>query len=76
MDLSDAIEDEGKRLENLVRGIFAGNIFDLGSAQVCNFLIVVELVSIRYLTKSLHSPLLEFGHIKFLHTSYLFLGYA
>lgn len=46
MDLSDAIEDEGKRLENLVRGIFAGNIFDLGSAQVCNFLIVVELVSI------------------------------
>ncbi|KAG2706261.1 hypothetical protein I3760_05G095800 [Carya illinoinensis] len=32
--LSDAIEDEGKRLENLVRGIFAGNIFDLGSAQL------------------------------------------
>lgn len=32
--LSDAIEDPGKRLENLVRGIFAGNIFDLGSAQV------------------------------------------
>lgn len=32
--LNDAIEDEGKRLENLVRGIFAGNIFDLGSAQV------------------------------------------
>ncbi|XP_061339020.1 damage-control phosphatase At2g17340-like isoform X2 [Gastrolobium bilobum] len=32
--LNDAIEDEGKRLENLVRGIFAGNIFDLGSAQL------------------------------------------
>ncbi|KHN34294.1 Hypothetical protein glysoja_039744, partial [Glycine soja] len=32
--LNDAIEDESKRLENLVRGIFAGNIFDLGSAQV------------------------------------------
>ncbi|XP_031270849.1 damage-control phosphatase At2g17340-like [Pistacia vera] len=32
--LNDAIEDGGKRLENLVRGIFAGNIFDLGSAQV------------------------------------------
>lgn len=32
--LNDDIEDEGKRLENLVRGIFAGNIFDLGSAQV------------------------------------------
>ncbi|CAH2076669.1 unnamed protein product, partial [Thlaspi arvense] len=32
--LSDAIEDEGKRIENLVRGIFAGNIFDLGSAQL------------------------------------------
>ncbi|KAJ0076505.1 hypothetical protein Patl1_35940 [Pistacia atlantica] len=32
--LNDAIEDRGKRLENLVRGIFAGNIFDLGSAQV------------------------------------------
>ncbi|KAJ7955000.1 Pantothenate kinase [Quillaja saponaria] len=32
--LNDAIEDEGKRLENLVKGIFAGNIFDLGSAQL------------------------------------------
>ena len=32
--LNDNIEDGGKRLENLVRGIFAGNIFDLGSAQV------------------------------------------
>ncbi|PPD67672.1 hypothetical protein GOBAR_DD35449 [Gossypium barbadense] len=31
--LNDDIEDGGKRLENLVRGIFAGNIFDLGSAQ-------------------------------------------
>ncbi|KAI4347445.1 hypothetical protein L6164_008258 [Bauhinia variegata] len=32
--LNDAIDEEGKRLENLVRGIFAGNIFDLGSAQL------------------------------------------
>ncbi|KAG9141760.1 hypothetical protein Leryth_018134 [Lithospermum erythrorhizon] len=32
--LSDAIEDEAKRMENLIRGIFAGNIFDLGSAQL------------------------------------------
>lgn len=32
--LNDAIEDEVKRLENLVKGIFAGNIFDLGSAQL------------------------------------------
>ncbi|CAK8572156.1 unnamed protein product [Lathyrus sativus] len=32
--LNDVIEDEGKRLENLVRGIFAGNIFDLGSAEL------------------------------------------
>ena len=32
--LNDAIEDEGKRLETLVRGIFAGNIFDLGASQV------------------------------------------
>ncbi|KAL5195804.1 Uncharacterized protein HKD37_20G057574 [Glycine soja] len=35
--LNDAIEDEGKRLENLVRGIFAGNIFDLGATQVIIF---------------------------------------
>ncbi|KAK6916837.1 Damage-control phosphatase ARMT1-like, metal-binding domain [Dillenia turbinata] len=34
VNLNDAIEDEDKRLENLVRGIFAGNIFDLGSAQL------------------------------------------
>nr|AFK47314.1 unknown [Lotus japonicus] len=32
--LNDAIEDESMRLENLVRGVFAGNIFDLGSAQL------------------------------------------
>ncbi|KAI5679585.1 hypothetical protein M9H77_00812 [Catharanthus roseus] len=32
--LNDAIEDEARRVENLVRGIFAGNIFDLGSAQL------------------------------------------
>jgi len=32
--LNDAIEDGAKRVENLIRGIFAGNIFDLGSAQV------------------------------------------
>ncbi|TXG65054.1 hypothetical protein EZV62_012048 [Acer yangbiense] len=32
--LNDAIEDPGKRIENLIRGIFAGNIFDLGSAQL------------------------------------------
>ncbi|XP_020593319.1 uncharacterized protein At2g17340-like isoform X2 [Phalaenopsis equestris] len=32
--LNDHIEDEGKRVENLVRGILAGNIFDLGSAQL------------------------------------------
>jgi damage-control phosphatase, subfamily II, stand-alone protein len=31
---NDEIEDDGKRIENLVRGILAGNIFDLGSAQV------------------------------------------
>ncbi|XP_059435336.1 damage-control phosphatase At2g17340-like [Corylus avellana] len=32
--LNDAIEDGGKRIENLVRGVLAGNIFDLGSAQL------------------------------------------
>ncbi|KAI3864640.1 hypothetical protein MKX03_009160 [Papaver bracteatum] len=32
--VSDAIEDVSKRVENLVKGIFAGNIFDLGSAQL------------------------------------------
>ncbi|XP_031118820.1 damage-control phosphatase At2g17340-like [Ipomoea triloba] len=32
--LNDAIVHEAKRVENLARGIFAGNIFDLGSAQL------------------------------------------
>ncbi|KAK7278361.1 hypothetical protein RJT34_23389 [Clitoria ternatea] len=32
--LNDAIEDAEKRLESLVRGILAGNIFDLGSAEL------------------------------------------
>ncbi|KAL5199716.1 hypothetical protein ABZP36_020919 [Zizania latifolia] len=30
---NDEIEDDGTRVENLIRGILAGNIFDLGSAQ-------------------------------------------
>lgn len=34
MRLNDAIQDEVERVGNLLRGIFAGNIFDLGSAQV------------------------------------------
>ncbi|KAJ6309479.1 hypothetical protein OIU77_015276 [Salix suchowensis] len=34
VQLNDAIEDDSKRLENLVRGIFAGNIFNLGSAEL------------------------------------------
>ncbi|KAJ6759997.1 hypothetical protein OIU79_024956 [Salix purpurea] len=34
VQLNDAIKDDSKRLENLVRGIFAGNIFDLGSAEL------------------------------------------
>ena len=34
VQLNDAIEDGSKRLESLIRGIFAGNIFDLGSARV------------------------------------------
>ncbi|KAL9244912.1 hypothetical protein vseg_018626 [Gypsophila vaccaria] len=34
VNLNDAIEDPANRLETLVRGIFAGNIFDLGSAQL------------------------------------------
>ena len=28
----DAIQDHSKRLELLLRGVFAGNIFDLGAA--------------------------------------------
>ncbi|KAL1554536.1 pantothenate kinase [Salvia divinorum] len=31
---NDAIQDEAARIENLIRGIFAGNIFDLGSAEL------------------------------------------
>ncbi|XP_074275561.1 damage-control phosphatase At2g17340-like [Silene latifolia] len=34
INLNDAIEDSEDRLETLVRGIFAGNIFDLGAAQL------------------------------------------
>ncbi|ERN11562.1 hypothetical protein AMTRI_Chr03g44220 [Amborella trichopoda] len=34
VQLNDAIEDASKRVESLIRGIFAGNIFDLGSAQL------------------------------------------
>uniref|UniRef100_A0A6N2LN75 Damage-control phosphatase ARMT1-like metal-binding domain-containing protein n=1 Tax=Salix viminalis TaxID=40686 RepID=A0A6N2LN75_SALVM len=45
VQLNDAIEDEAKRLENLVKGIFAGNIFDLGSAEgwMQSFQLVVKI---------------------------------
>ncbi|KAI0519598.1 hypothetical protein KFK09_007049 [Dendrobium nobile] len=36
---NDAI-DEGNRVENLIRGVLAGNIFDLGSAQLVVWLVV------------------------------------
>lgn len=32
--LADNIEDSGERLEHLLKGVFAGNIFDLGVAQL------------------------------------------
>ncbi|KAM2826937.1 hypothetical protein COP1_036549 [Malus domestica] len=38
VDLNDAIEDEVKWVENLIRGIVAGNIFDLGYAQLAEVL--------------------------------------
>ncbi|KAM2205606.1 hypothetical protein ACFX1S_025079 [Malus domestica] len=48
VDLSDAIEDEVKWVENLIRGIVAGNIFDLGYAQLAEVLskkdVVVEIL--------------------------------
>ncbi|CAK9220477.1 unnamed protein product [Sphagnum troendelagicum] len=31
---ADAITDEGERIEHLIKGIFSGNIFDLGAAQL------------------------------------------
>ena len=34
---ADSIDDNGERLEHLLKGIFAGNIFDLGVTQVAIF---------------------------------------
>ncbi|XP_020526328.1 uncharacterized protein At2g17340 isoform X2 [Amborella trichopoda] len=34
VQLHDSIEDASKRVESLIRGVFAGNIFDLGCAQI------------------------------------------
>jgi uncharacterized protein with ATP-grasp and redox domains len=34
VDTADAIKDDGERIEHLVKGVFSGNIFDLGAAQV------------------------------------------
>jgi hypothetical protein len=31
---ADAVEDIGARIEHLIKGVFSGNIFDLGAAQV------------------------------------------
>ncbi|CAN6482248.1 unnamed protein product [Victoria cruziana] len=45
--LNDAIEEENKRVESLIRGIFAGNVFDLGSAQLAE---MYEKDGITFLT--------------------------
>ncbi|KAH9541205.1 hypothetical protein CY35_14G049100 [Sphagnum magellanicum] len=34
VDTADAIKDDGERIEHLVKGVFSGNIFDLGAAQL------------------------------------------
>ena len=37
---ADAIEDIGARVEHLIKGVFSGNIFDLGAAQVLTVFIL------------------------------------
>lgn len=39
---ADAIEDIGSRIEHLIKGVFSGNIFDLGAAQVLSDLILLS----------------------------------
>ncbi|KAM1453163.1 hypothetical protein ACFXTO_002809 [Malus domestica] len=62
VDLSDAIEDEVKWVKNLIRGIVAGNIFDLGYAQLAEVLSkkdVAMVVCVRSACK--HSGALDHG---------------
>lgn len=66
--LNDAIEDGIQRLENLVRGIFAGNIFDLGSAQVCQALnrrdiTTEQCIGFIYLKLNPDTPLSTIWHL-------------
>lgn len=48
---ADAIEDIGARIEHLIKGVFSGNIFDLGAAQVLSYLILLSSVSKALLRK-------------------------
>ncbi|KAM1006139.1 hypothetical protein ACFX14_002989 [Malus domestica] len=62
VDLSDAIKDEVKWVKNLIRGIVAGNIFDLGYAQLAEVLSkkdVAMVVCVRSACR--HSGALDHG---------------
>lgn len=39
---ADAITDIGARIEHLVKGVFSGNIFDLGAAQVLAVIVMMK----------------------------------
>jgi hypothetical protein len=39
---ADAITDIGARIEHLVKGVFSGNIFDLGAAQVLAVIVMTK----------------------------------
>lgn len=52
--LNDGIEDETDRIENLIKGILAGNIFDLGSAEVKQAIIAIYYI----LLLPIYSPIL------------------
>lgn len=54
--LVDGIEDHGERLEHLLKGVFAGNIFDLGVSQLAELFASSGISFLRSFEKLLPRP--------------------
>lgn len=56
INLADSIENSGERLEHLLKGVFAGNIFDLGVAQLAELFASSGMSFLRSYEKLLSRP--------------------
>lgn len=79
---ADAIEDIGARIEHLIKGVFSGNIFDLGAAQVLTwfFFPLSEGYFLRegsaFVAHSLSEGIVLSADVIFLEDTHVVLGFG